>query len=111
MSYAQETSLRSSKLWQQENLDLSIRMPLFRTRFTNVNLNLTPPVSWLNLPVKSNTNSMEAASSMDSLISQLDHVVQKMETLQKEKEILQKEKKEIMDKIRARGGKIRIPKN
>ncbi|RBA18416.1 hypothetical protein FPRO05_10711 [Fusarium proliferatum] len=27
------------------------------------------------------------------------------------KEILQKEKKEIMDKIRARGGKIRIPKN
>ncbi|CVL13201.1 uncharacterized protein FPRN_09978 [Fusarium proliferatum] len=52
-----------------------------------------------------------AESSMNSLISQLDHVVQKMETLQKEKEILQKEKEEIMDKIRARGGKIRIPKN
>ncbi|CCT70956.1 uncharacterized protein FFUJ_09017 [Fusarium fujikuroi IMI 58289] len=50
------------------------------------------------------SHTTEAESSMNSLVSQLDHVVQKMETLQKEKE-------EIMDKIRARGGKIRIPKN
>ncbi|KAF5644486.1 hypothetical protein F52700_2485 [Fusarium sp. NRRL 52700] len=42
--------------------------------------------------------------TMRSLACQLDHVLGKME-------ILQKEKEEIMEKIRTRGGIIRIPKN
>ncbi|KAF5714453.1 hypothetical protein FMUND_7415 [Fusarium mundagurra] len=45
-----------------------------------------------------------AEPTIKSLASQLDRVIQKME-------ILQKEKEEIMEKIRARGGKIRIPKD
>ncbi|RKK15132.1 hypothetical protein BFJ68_g429 [Fusarium oxysporum] len=42
--------------------------------------------------------------TIDSLACQLDQILKKMERLQKEKE-------EIMEKIRARGGQIQIPKN
>ncbi|KAF5600431.1 hypothetical protein FPANT_2446 [Fusarium pseudoanthophilum] len=45
-----------------------------------------------------------AEPTIMSLASQLGHVIQKIE-------ILEKEKKDLMEKIRARGGKIRIPKD
>ncbi|RBQ80148.1 hypothetical protein FVER14953_06613 [Fusarium verticillioides] len=46
----------------------------------------------------------KAEPTIKYLASQLGRVIQKME-------ILEKEKKEIMEKIRARGGNIRIPKD
>lgn len=57
-----------------------------------------------DLLIGSDTNGIEAEPTIKYLASQLGRVTQKME-------ILEKEKKEIMDKIRARGGNIRIPKD
>ncbi|EWG45987.1 hypothetical protein FVEG_06613 [Fusarium verticillioides 7600] len=67
-----------------------------------------PPYEIIPIPCTISKPEPESPTTTEPTIkylaSQLGRVIQKME-------ILDKEKKEIMEKIRARGGNIRIPKD